>query len=132
MTTSARTIYTRFYLKAVLQSLLTGLYSRAVDLKMKRLRSEWNRLRPAATPSLPGAYHPIGLTGSQSFARPMSVSLCKKHLLTRSAYTCVSQKMCHFVFDYNSHISWSIFYNFCIIGNRNEHSIHVIIYNLFT
>jgi len=34
----------------------------------------------------------------------------------------VSGKRCHCIFDYNSHISWSIFYNFCSNGNRNKNS----------
>jgi len=38
---------------------------------------------------------------------------------------------CHFIFDYNSRISWSIFKsNFCIFWNRNEYS--TLICNLLT
>jgi len=43
---------------------------------------------------------------------------------------CPVKKRGHVIFDYNSRISWSIFYNFYTIGNRNEYS--TITCNLLT
>jgi len=49
---------------------------------------------------------------------------------TNDSYTPHSEKRCHFIFDYNSRNPWSIFYNFCTVGNRNEYSTMNVIYLL--
>ena len=36
--------------------------------------------------------------------------------------TLCQEKSCHFIFEYNSRISWSIFAIFFTSGHRNEHS----------
>jgi len=45
----------------------------------------------------------------------------EKTALSFSIYTLSGKNRGHIIFNYNSCISWSIFYNFCTIGNRNKY-----------
>ena len=40
-------------------------------------------------------------------------------MLTFKYYTPCLEKRCHFIFDYNFRIFWSIFIIFFTVGNRN-------------
>ena len=72
-------------------------------------------------------YQPSETDGLSTVER-VAVSCAVASCIFLILYT-VNQKMCHFVFNYNCCVSWSVFAIFTI-GNRNQHSTSIC--NLFT